>query len=340
VRRVLVGSSVLGRLAPSAFRWLISPQPAQIHLTEAVGQVGVVLLVGIIGADLDFGLVRRRGATAARVGIAGLVLPLALGVAAGYLAPRSLMPAGAQRTLFVLFVGVAMSVSALPVVAKTLGDMGLMHRDFAQLTIAAGVVDDIVGWLLLSVISAVGAGGLRWAAAGRELLWLAALILFGATIGCRLTRVALAVAGRTRDGGHAGGPGRAAGPVRGAPRHAVPASPGPPGPPRRHAQETGRADRGDDAAVSRRPRPPDHHPRNRPAVGRRGHLRARSSPRSARTSAGTSPTRRTWHPGPGPAPATTSPPAGSAPGNAARAASTCSPSWSSAPGPRSATRAT
>ena len=159
----------------------------------------MLLLVGMTGADLDLALVRRRGADAARIGVCGLVLPLALGVAAGYLAPHALLPTKADRTLFVLFVGVAMAVSALPVIAKTLGDMGLIHRDFGQLTIASGVVDDIAGWLLLSLISAAGAVGLHWVSVERELLWLAVIILLAATVGRRMTRAALAAAGRGRE---------------------------------------------------------------------------------------------------------------------------------------------
>jgi len=200
---VLVGPSVLGHLAPGAYRWLLPPRAEQAHLVDAVGQIGVLMLVGMTGAELDRGLVRRRGAAAVRVAVAGLVIPLGLGIAAGYLAPRPLLPSGTDRTLFALFAGVAMAVSALPVIAKTLGDMGLLYRDFAQLTIAAGVVDDIAGWLLLSLISAAGAAGLHWRVVDRELLWLAALILVAATAGRVAARRAMAAAGRSRDPGPA-----------------------------------------------------------------------------------------------------------------------------------------
>lgn len=76
---VLAGPSVLGHLAPAAHRWLVPSDPAQFHLLDAVGQLGVVLLVGLTGIHMDLNLVRRRGVTAARVSIAGMVVPLALG---------------------------------------------------------------------------------------------------------------------------------------------------------------------------------------------------------------------------------------------------------------------
>lgn len=200
---VLVGPSVLGHLAPGVYRWLLPTQGEQAHLIDAVGVIGVLMLVGITGADLDRGLVRRRGGAALRVAAAGLVLPLGLGIGAGLLAPRALVPTGTDRTLFALFAGVAMAVSALPVIAKTLSDMRLLHRDFAQLTIAAGVVDDITGWLLLSLVSAAGAAGLNWRVAQREVLWLVVLILVAATAGRVVTRRALAIAGRSREAGPA-----------------------------------------------------------------------------------------------------------------------------------------
>ena len=142
--------------------------------------------------------------------------------------------------------------------------------------------------------------------------------------------------GQGQDAGQDPGPGDGAGgPVRGPPRADVPPAPGPHRPPGGDDRQAGRADRGDDDALSAPAGPADHRPR---ASAR--WPPPRSSPRSAPTSASTSPTPRTWPPGPGCAPATTNQPANAAPASAATATRTCSPSWSSAPGRRSATRAT
>src|SRR5581483_8098498 len=127
---LLLGPSVLGRLAPGLFRWLRTSTAAQMHLLDAIGQIGVILLVGVTALEIDLGLVRRTARVSLGVGALGLFIPLAFGVAAG----------------FALFVGVAMGVSALPVIGKMLSDMRLLHRDIGQLTVATGVVDDIVGW--------------------------------------------------------------------------------------------------------------------------------------------------------------------------------------------------
>src|SRR5947207_229594 len=80
---------------------------------------------------------------------------LGLGVGLGRVLPDALVRGGVHRAVFARFLGVAMCVTAIPVIAKTLTDLRLLHRDVGQLTLAAGLVDDAVGWFLLSVVSAL-----------------------------------------------------------------------------------------------------------------------------------------------------------------------------------------
>jgi Kef-type K+ transport system membrane component KefB len=198
---VLLGPSLLGHLAPAFAGWLLPPRTGQFHLLDAVGQVGLVLLVGVTGIEIDLRLARRRGPTALRVSVAGLVLPLALGVGAGLVLPALLVPHGVHRATFALFLGVAMCVSAIPVIAKILTDMNLMHRDIGQLTLAAGMVDDVVGWLLLSVVSAMATTGVRAGSVGLAVLYLAVIVAVAATAGRWLVGAALRWAGRSADPG-------------------------------------------------------------------------------------------------------------------------------------------
>ncbi|MHC5908234.1 cation:proton antiporter [Streptomyces sp. S6] len=195
---VLVGPSLLEPLLPGFSDWLLPQQAAQMNLLDAVGQLGVLLLVGVTGAEMNFALVRRRGPTAAKVSVAGLVLPLGLGIATGFLLPRSFVPAGTDLTVFALFLGVAMCVSALPVIAKTLLDMKLLHRDIGQLILAAGVVDDVAGWFLLSIVSAMATTGLTAGVVATSVLYPVGVVLFAVVIGRPLVRTALRRAGRSQ----------------------------------------------------------------------------------------------------------------------------------------------
>jgi Kef-type K+ transport system membrane component KefB len=187
---VLLGPSLLGQVAPDFSGWLLPADSDQIHLLDAVGQLGALLLVAMTGVHLDMGLVRRRFGTAIGVSTAGLLIPLGLGIGVGLLLPMSFLGTGVDRPVFALFLGVAMCVSALPVIAKTLSDLRMLHRNVGQLTLIAGTIDDAFGWVMLSVVAAMATTGLRFADVGQSLLYLAAIIAFAATIGRPIVRTA------------------------------------------------------------------------------------------------------------------------------------------------------
>ncbi|NUT90768.1 MAG: cation:proton antiporter [Saccharothrix sp.] len=192
---VLLGPSLLGAFAP------VFDDPVQVHLLDAVGLVGVLLLVGFTGMHLDLGLARRQGRAAAWVGAGGLLVPLGLGVGAGFVLPAAMLGPAAERPVFALFLGVAVCVSAIPVIAKVLLEMNLLHRDIGQLTITAAAVDDVVGWSLLAVVSGLAASGLTaghlaWSLAAPVLVVVGSLV-----VGRPVVRRALRAAHRSGEPG-------------------------------------------------------------------------------------------------------------------------------------------
>jgi Kef-type K+ transport system membrane component KefB len=198
---VVLGPSLLGHLAPRASAWLLPRSAEQMHILDGIGQFGVLLLVGVAGAHVDLGGLRRRRNTAIRISAFGLALPLVLGVSAGFLAPAELVAEGGDRVTFAVFVGVAMSISAIPVIAKTLADMKLLHRDIGQLTLFAGMVDDAIGWTLLALVSAMATNGLSGGRTAHALLNLVLVVLFAVLIGRRVVRWTLRTAAKSADGG-------------------------------------------------------------------------------------------------------------------------------------------
>ncbi len=198
---VLIGPSVFAHAAPALSAWLLPHDPAQQHLLDAVGQVGVLLLVGITGIHIDLGLVRRKGATAARIGAGALLVPLALGVGLGFVLPTFLFTPGTHRVVFAAFLGVAMGVSAIPVIAKTLLEMRLLHREVGQLIISAATVDDIAGWLLLSMVSAMATTGLRAGQVVVSVLSLIGVVVLIVVIGRPVVNTALRLAHRSGEPG-------------------------------------------------------------------------------------------------------------------------------------------
>ncbi len=198
---VVLGPSLLAWAAPGLHDWLFPAAAEQYHLLDAVGQIGVVLLVALTGMQMDMGMVRRRGATAAGVSVGGLVIPLGLGIGAGYLLPKALVPHGTDTTVFALFLGVAMCVSAIPVIAKTLMDMKLLHRNVGQLTLTAGMIDDAFGWCMLSIVSAMAVSAVTTGTVLLSIAYVAIIVVFAFTIGRPLVRGALGFAARSNETG-------------------------------------------------------------------------------------------------------------------------------------------
>lgn len=198
---VLIGPSLLAHAAPGVSAWLVPHDAAQLHLLDAVGQLGVLLLVGITGMHLDLKLLRRKGTAAGWVSAGGLVVPLGLGVGFGYLLPAELLPAGTDRTVLALFMGVAMAVSAIPVIAKTLLEMRLLHRNVGQLIMSAAAVDDIVGWLLLSMVSALAVTGVVAGQLALSVGLLLAVLLLTAVVGRPVVGATMRLAGRSGEVG-------------------------------------------------------------------------------------------------------------------------------------------
>src|SRR5215471_2908068 len=158
---VLLGPSLLAHAWPDLSLWLFPRQPAQFHLLDAVAQLGVLLLVGLTGLQLDVTLLRQWKRTVFLVSSSGFVIPLAAGIGCGLLLPASLMADPAARAVFAGFIGVALAVSAVPVIAKTLADLEFLHRDIGQLILSSSVAEDSLGWLLLTVLTAIAVNGLH-----------------------------------------------------------------------------------------------------------------------------------------------------------------------------------
>jgi len=162
-----------------------------------------VLLVAVAGLHVDLPLIRRRAGTVTAVATGGLLLPLALGVGAGLLAPAALRADGGNRVVFALFLGVAMAASAVPVIAKTLTDLRLLHRDVGQLILATAALDDAAAWFLLSLLSSMALGALTAAHVLTSMLHLLGFLVLAVLVGRPVIRLALRWANAQSDAGPA-----------------------------------------------------------------------------------------------------------------------------------------
>ena len=155
---IILGPSCLSGAVPLVSHWVLPQTSVQGYLLEAISLIGAMFLLLITGLETDLLLIRRHARTAIGTAAGGIVLPFASGYALGQWMPDALLANGSERLVFSLFVATAMSISAIPVIAKVLIDLQLMRRDIGQTIIAAGMTDDTVGWILLSVVTGMASG--------------------------------------------------------------------------------------------------------------------------------------------------------------------------------------
>jgi Kef-type K+ transport system membrane component KefB len=152
---VVLGPSLLSGIFPWVEQWILPQTQAQGYMLEVVALIGVMLLLVITGLETDLALIRRRIGVALGVGAGGLVVPFVLGLLLGFALPESLVGDPSERTVFALFVATALAISAIPVLAKILMDLDLMRREFGQTVLAAGMLNDLSGWALLGIVTAL-----------------------------------------------------------------------------------------------------------------------------------------------------------------------------------------
>jgi Kef-type K+ transport system membrane component KefB len=154
---ILLGPSFLGAIAPAIAEHLLSPEVVS-HL-NVLAQLGMILYLFVVGLELDTTRLRQQGLEAVAISAAGMVVSFLLGssLALG-LYPR-LAPVDVPFTVFALFLGVALAITAFPVLARILTDLGLSGTRLGNQALACAALGDVAGWCLLAL--AVGVAQAR-----------------------------------------------------------------------------------------------------------------------------------------------------------------------------------
>jgi len=153
---VLLGPTVLGAIFPAAEGALFPVHAALGPVMDGIAAVSIVLFLLVAGMEVDLFSVVRLGRVAVAASFGGLTVPFVLGLAIALLAPGVLTPVPGQHPLVLaLFFATALSISALPVIARTLMDLDLFRTDVGQVTVAAAMVDDLAGWFVFALVLAL-----------------------------------------------------------------------------------------------------------------------------------------------------------------------------------------
>ena len=189
---VLLGPSVLGALWPEGQHALFPTAPEQKSMVDGISQFGILLLLLLTGMETDLKLVRRVGKAAISVSLAGVAVPFCCGVALGELLPDQLLPNAGQRLVTALFLGTALSISSIKIVAAIVRDMKFTRRDLGQVIVSSAIMEDTIGWIIIAVtFSLAQAGRVDLASVAKSVLGTAVFIAFSLTVGRRLVALVI-----------------------------------------------------------------------------------------------------------------------------------------------------
>ena len=156
---LMLGPSLLGALFPDFQHALFPAAKEQKAMLDALSQFGILMLLLLTGMETDLKLVRQTGRAAISASLSGIIVPFACGVALGELLPDSMLPDPGKRLITSLFLGTALSIASVKIVATIIREMNFMRRTVGQVILASAIIDDTVGWMITAVIFSLALQG-------------------------------------------------------------------------------------------------------------------------------------------------------------------------------------
>jgi Kef-type K+ transport system membrane component KefB len=193
---LLIGPSLFGKLFPHVFRAIFDPSLS--HTITIFSQIGLVLLLFLIGMEFEFSHLKTHGRGAVSISLSGIIVPFGCGLLlAWFLYP--FVGTGIYFAGFCLFTATAMSITALPTLGRILLEFGFNRSHIGVTAITAAALDDAAGWMILATINAVVTSNFHfWAAAimiAETIAFVAILVLGVRPLLLRWTRHIVAVEG-------------------------------------------------------------------------------------------------------------------------------------------------
>jgi Kef-type K+ transport system membrane component KefB/nucleotide-binding universal stress UspA family protein len=156
---VVLGPSVFGLALPEVRQVIFPGTPALKAMIDAISQIGILLLLLLTGMETNLSLVNRKRRAVISTSFFGIALPFVCGVLLAYALPIELLPSPGARLVTALFLGTALSISSVKIVAVVLMEVGVIRRDLGQLILATAILDDTIAWILIAVIAGIAAHG-------------------------------------------------------------------------------------------------------------------------------------------------------------------------------------
>ena len=183
---IILGPSLFGWVWPEAQKFIFPSDPAQKGMIDGLSQIGILLLLLLTGMETDLKLVRRSGFAAIAIALCGIAFPFACGFALGWFGPGFLFGGAQDRLVPSLFLGTALSISSIKIVAMVVREMHFMRRNLGQIIVATAIMEDTVGWVIIAITFGIagggagggGAHGINWLALGKTVGGVALFLVF------------------------------------------------------------------------------------------------------------------------------------------------------------------
>jgi Kef-type K+ transport system membrane component KefB/nucleotide-binding universal stress UspA family protein len=156
---LILGPSLFGLLLPDLQHALFPKTPEQKAMIDAISQFGILLLLLLTGMETDLKLVRQTGRASLFASLMGIIVPFVCGVVLGEMLPDSMLPDPQKRLITSLFLGTALSIASVKIVAMVVREMNFMRRVVGQVIIASAIIDDSIGWIIVSIIFSLALHG-------------------------------------------------------------------------------------------------------------------------------------------------------------------------------------
>ena len=154
---IVLGPSLLGLYFPE-FSAFLFPKESLPNL-QFLSQIGLILFMYIVGMELDLSVLRKKAKDAVIISHASIIFPFALGIGLSYFIYREFAPTGIQFSSFALFIAIAMSITAFPVLARIVQERNLQKTKLGTIVITCAAADDITAWCILAAVIAIVKAG-------------------------------------------------------------------------------------------------------------------------------------------------------------------------------------
>jgi Kef-type K+ transport system membrane component KefB/nucleotide-binding universal stress UspA family protein len=158
---IVLGPSLFGWVWPEAQHFLFPKDETQRGMIDGLSQVGILMLLLLTGMETDLALVRKSGWAAVAIALCGIAFPFTCGFLLGQYGPPAMLGEsdGGNHLATSLFLGTALSISSIKIVAMVVREMNFMRRNLGQIIVATAIMEDTVGWVIIAIIFGITGAG-------------------------------------------------------------------------------------------------------------------------------------------------------------------------------------